>query len=411
MASPAPLVRLCTDADWPTVRRVDEIAFGYTFDPDSSTIPESDHLEIERTLLATMAEEPVGIASSYTLRVSTPGGGELPMAGVTWVAVLPTHRRRGVLTALMREQLADVHRRGEPLAGLYASEPGIYGRFGYGHAAPQVFATVRRGATALRAPDPDGLRARIVSVAEAEHEVAEVFDTVRQVRPGMSVRDHDWWLACVDDPPSQRSGASELRALLVADGERTRGYALFSTKEEWAGGSAEGVMTVREAMASDPAASGLLWSTLLSTDLIGSFELRRLAPDDLLLQQLVDARRARPELRDGMYLRLVDLPTALSARAYGSPWSGVVGVSDALCPWNEGSWRLELGPDDAAVQRTDDEPDVELDVAELGAAYLGGVALTARAAAGFVQERTPGSLRTLSTALRGELAPLCPFGF
>src|SRR5204863_2332470 len=177
---------------------------------------------------------------------------------------------------------------------------------------------------------------------EAELDVAQVYDTVRCERPGMPARTHDWWLACVDDPPSQRSGASELRGLLVADAQRTRAYALFSAKEGWANGSAEGVVTVREALAADAAASGLLWATLLSTDLVGSFELRRLAPDDLLLHQLVDARRARPELRDGMYLRLGDLPAALSARRYATRWSGVVEVSDATCPWNAGRWRLDL---------------------------------------------------------------------
>jgi predicted acetyltransferase len=408
---PAPQVRLCTKDDWPTVRRIDEIAFGYTYDPESSTIPESDHVEIERTHLATVGDDPVGIASAYTLRVSVPGGAELPMAGVTWVGVLPTHRRRGVLTALMREQLVDVHRRGEPVAGLFASEPGIYGRFGYGHAVPQVSMTVRRGATALRAPEPVGLTARIVPAAEAEDDVAQVYDVVRQVRAGMSARPHDWWLATVDDPPSQRSGASELRALLVADADRTRAYALFSSKEEWANGSAEGVVTVREALAADAAAGGLLWSTLLSIDLVGSFELRRVAPDDLLLHQLVDPRRARPELRDGMYLRLVDLPAALSARTYAASWSGVVDVADALCPWNAGRWHLELGPDEADVRRTDGDPDLELDVTELGGAYLGGVSLAGRAAAGLVRERTPGSVRALSTALRHELAPVTPFGF
>jgi predicted acetyltransferase len=411
--TPAPFVRLCTAADWPVVRRVDELAFSYTWDPASTTLPDEDQVEIERTHLAFVDDVPVGIASAYTLRVSTPGGGELPMAGVTWVGVLPTHRRRGVLSALMQEQLADVHRRGEPLAGLFASEPGIYGRFGYGQAVPQVFATVRRGSTELRAPDPVGLHVRIVAAGEAQVEAAvgQVYDCVRQQRPGMAARPHDWWVACVDDPPSQRAGASELRALLVGDGERTRGYALFTAKEDWENGSAEGTVTVREALAADPAAGGLLWSTLLSTDLIGSFEVRRMAPDDLLLNQLVDARRARPELRDGMYLRLVDLPAALSARSYAAPWSGVVQVSDAWCPWNAGRWRLSLGPDDASAQRTDDEPDIELDVAELGGAYLGGVGLAARMAAGFVHERTSGAVGGLSTALRHELAPVCPFGF
>jgi predicted acetyltransferase len=136
-----------------------------------------------------------------------------------------------------------------------------------------------------------------------------------------------------------------------------------------------------------------------------------MAPDDMLLHQLVDARRARPEVRDGLYARLVDLPAALSARSYAATWSGVVEVADQLCPWNEGRWRLDLGQNDASVQRTDDDPDIALDVAELGGAYLGGVRLAARAAAGLVTECSPGAVRGLSLAFEHELAPVCPFGF
>jgi predicted acetyltransferase len=405
------LVRTCTAADWPTVQRVDELAFGYTLDDDPSAADEAALLEMERTHLATLDGVPAGVTSAYTMRMSVPGGGELPYAGVTWVGVVPTMRRRGVLRALMSAQLADVHQRAEPIAALFASEPGIYGRFGYGSSTQQVTLTVRRGATDLDAPMDASLSARIVAAPDAADLVAQVYDEARARRAGAPVRPKHWWERCIDDPPSRRDGASELRALVVGDDGGARAYALFSTKGEWPTGSAEGVIDVREVAALDAAAAGLLWRTLLDTDLVTSVSIRRLPTDDVLLHLLRDPRRPRPEVRDGMYLRLVDLPVALLARSYVGSWSGVVDVLDTLCPWNAGRWRLTLGPGDAAAERTDDEPDVSLDVRELGGAFLGGGSLVARAAAGMVAEHTSGAVAGLSAALRYEPAPFCPFGF
>lgn len=403
-------VRTCTEDDWPTILRIDELAFGYTYEGDPSITAEMAVFELDRTLLATVDGEPAGITSAYSMRMSVPGG-ELPFAGVTWVGVVPTLRRRGVLRALMAAQLAEVHARGEPLAALFASEPGIYGRFGYGSASTQVALTVRRGDGGLDAPLDAGLSATIRTAPEAVESMATVYEAVRAVRAGVPARDKLWWERCIDDEPAHRKGASELRALVVGDFGGARAYALFTAKENWASGSAENEVEVREALSADAAASGLLWRTLLSFDLVGSVSVRRLAPDDALLHQLRDLRRARPELLDALYLRLVDLPAALLARDYVGSWSGVLEVTDSGCPWNAGSWRLALGPADATVERTELEPDITLDVRELGAAYLGAGSLVARAAAGLVLEHSVGAVAGLSAAMRFEPAPFCPAGF
>ncbi len=146
-------------------------------------------------------------------------------------------------------------------------------------------------------------------------------------------------------------------------------------------------------------------------DLVGSVSVRRLATDDPLLHQLHDPRRANAQVRDGLHVRLVDLPAALLARDYAAAWSGVVDVTDSGCPWNEGRWRLDLGPAEATVERTGSEADLSLDVRELGGAYLGASALVARAASGHVHEHTPGAVRGLSAALRYEPEPFCPLSF
>jgi predicted acetyltransferase len=295
----------------------------------------------------------------------------------------------------MSGQLEQVHAGGEPVAALWSSEPGIYGRFGYGPASHHYTLTVPRGHGAVDGPDDPALTARIVPAAQAQAAVGVVFDRVRSVRPGMPARDDRWWARCVNDPPSARPGA----------------YALWSATQEWSTGSAEGRVEVREALSADAAASRLLWQTLLSMDLVGAVSVRRVAVDDPLVHQLRDPRRAHLELRDALYVRVVDLAAALPARGYEVAWRGVVDVADDLCPWNQGRWRLSIGPDDAAVERTDLEPDLVLDVRELGAAYLGGTSLVERAAAGHVKQVTPGALAGLSRAFRSDTQPFCPFVF
>lgn len=415
-ATPVIDVRSCSEADWLELLRVDELAFGYTWrggagladDPDTAVF------EIDRALMARLDGEPAGVAGAYTLRLSVPGGGEVPTGGVTWVGVLPTARRRGVLTALMRHQLDQIHAAGEPVAALWSAEPGIYGRFGYGLASRHYSLTVGRGHGALSGPEDPALRARIVSAADpaAETGADEVYTAVRSVRPGIPARDTRWWARCTYDPVAERGGASELRCLLVTgpDG-RALAYATFTSKEDWQAGSAENRIDVREALSSEPAAGVLLWRTLLSYDLVGQVAVHRLPVDDPLLHHLVDPRRARPELKDALFVRLVDLPAALLARGYDEAWQGVVEVEDLHCPWNAGRWRLSLGPGEAGVERTDLEPDLVLDVRELGGAYLGGTSLAERAAAGLLREVTPGAVAGLGRAMRSEPAPFSPYSF
>jgi predicted acetyltransferase len=406
-------VRPCTADDWPSILWVDQTAFSYTFE-GSAADSERDVFEVERSLLAWVDGQPVGHAGAYTLELSVPGGATAPTAGVTWVGVTPTMRRRGVLTALMAAQVAQIHERGEPVAALFASEPGIYRRFGYGVATAHVSLTVPRGHGRLvPLPDP-GLRARILPLAECRPYVDEVYARVRGQRAGVAARDDRWWGRSTGDPAERRAGASELRALVVdEDGGPTsaRAYALYSATQDWSPGYAAGRITVRETLSADATADAVLWETVLGIDLVEEVAVRHLPLDAPLLHRLVDPRRVRPVGSDGLHVRLVDLAAALALRTYDVRWTGVVEVFDREAPWNAGRWRLDLGPDDAAVERTDAEPDLVLDIAELGGAYLGGTSLAARGRAGFVEERTDGALAGLSRALRHEPEPFATFHF
>ena len=367
--------------------------------------------EFDRTFAAFDGDQMVGTGANYSFQLTVPGG-TVPAAGITRIAVLPSHRRRGILTAMMGELFSDAISRSEPLAILFASEAGIYGRFGFGLATMDLGLALRRGEGRL-APGPiatgEPVRLRAPEPAQAQAELAAVFATELAQRPGTVARDERWWTYLLTDVPALRpSGSSPLRCLLAEDDDRPRGYALYRTSSHWSDHLAEGRLEILELYAADPVAAHALWSDLLGRDLVGEVRAWRRPLDEPLLAMLADGRRARPALVDALWLRLVDLPEAMTRRQYAAPADLVLEVSDPVIAANDGRWRLRAGGPGAAraaCERTSDAADVRLTVQTLGAAYLGGAQLSQFAAAGHVVELTPGALATLGTALAWDRPP------
>jgi predicted acetyltransferase len=246
-------------------------------------------------------------------------------------------------------------------------------------------------------------------------EFAKVYESVRAKQPGFFARTDDWWGRVLHDEPDERHGFSPLRCLLAEDGSGARGYALYTTAARWdeATGLPDGRLVVREVMAADPAAGAALWHSLLTRDLVTSVTADLRSPDDPLLYQLLDQRRARVQVSDGVWVRVIDLPGALTRRAYSCPVDVVLEVTDQLVAGNAGRWRLRAegpGVPGASVrcERTDLAADIALDIRELGSAYLGGTRLGPLAAAGLVTELRPGALVGLSSAMTWDPAPWCP---
>ena len=373
-------------------------------------------LEFDRSLAAFDGSTQVGTAAAYSFQLTVPGRPMLPAAGVTWVSVLPSHRRRGVLTSLMRRQLADVRDRGEPVAVLWASESVIYPRYGYGCAMWQADFTLHRGEDALAKTTPAdaGLRLRIADPAAARPELAKVYEAVLPSRPGFIARNESFWRSAVYDSPAGRGDRSPLHCVLAEDDSGPRGYALYSAVHRWDEQTSlpDSRLTVREMMCADAAASAALSADMLSRDLTTQVRIADRPIDDPLLYQLADPRRARARLSDGLWVRIVDVPGALAARRYSCPVDAVIEVRDDLLPSNAGRWRLTASDEASCVPAPASAPaDVELDVTALGAAYLGGTRLGALAAAGLVTEGRPGAVRQLSAALSWDPAPWCPVHF
>jgi predicted acetyltransferase len=366
-------------------------------------------IEPERTLAAFDAEQMVATTGIFTRELTVPGG-LVRMPGVTLVGVLPTHRRRGLLTALMRRQIDDIHAAGEPIAALWASENVIYGRFGYGLAARHASVTLRTTGARLGpgAPAPGG-RVVLAEPEAAIDRIAPLYDRVRRERVGHLDRTPVWWKRRTRDSERFRDGYSTLRAAIHEDGDgAVDGYALYAVKNGWEDGP-DGRARVRELVAGGPAAASAMWSYLLGLDLVRAIEWQ-IAPPDVPLGELVASpQQPRLALGSNLWIRLVDVPAALAARSYGAPLDVVFDVEDAFCPWNAGRYRLAAGADgDATCERTDADADIALPAAALGAAYLGGTRLAALAFAGRVRELRPGALERASVAFGTTREPWCP---
>jgi predicted acetyltransferase len=344
----------------------------------------------------------VATAGAYSFTLSIPGG-ELPAAGVTMVGVLPSHRRRGILTQMMREQIDDVQGRDEPLAILWASEASIYGRFGYGLATKAAKISIDRDRASFRDdPGPVG-GTRLISLQEGADVLPDVYERVRVRTPGMVVRDRTWWEAStLADPEHARRGGGPLFCAVFELDDAPEAYALYRIKGDWDEGVPKSTLVIRETMATSPRALLEIWRFLFGVDLIARVETWGVTPDHPLFLMVTEPRRLRMTLGDALWLRLVDLEASLATRSYADAEPVVLDVRDSFCPWNEGAWRVP------AVERTEADPDLRLDAADLGSAYLGGISFAELSRAGRLEELRDGGVERADSLFRTSVTPWCP---
>jgi predicted acetyltransferase len=354
----------------------------------------------------------VSTCGDFARRLTVPGGAAVPTAAVTVVTVHPPYRRRGLLTAMMRHQLEQVARRGEPLAALWASESLIYGRFGYGPATTRaVLSGTNRRLSFLPGVATSGsvdevTREEFLAVAPGLH------DSMRAERPGTMVRDKNVWEFAVFDMEFARRGSSEIRYVLHYDGAGDAdGFATYRFKEKF-DEEPEGEVRIKEVWAEDPAAYATLWRYLLDLDLARTFHWWSAPLDEPLRHLVTDARAVGTTLTDNLYVRIVDVQAALAARKYAAGVDLVIEVDDPILTANTGRYRIVTDGDpegsSAEVTRVTSAPDISMGVLELGSIYLAGVHLTDLHRVRRVCEHTPGAVAAASTAFGWHRAPWCP---
>lgn len=345
----------------------------------------------------------VGGAGAFDYRLSVPGGGDIPAAGVSVVGVLPSHRRRGVLRSMMKRQLEDARGRGDVAAYLWASEGTIYGRFGYGLASRIGQITLSRDHTRFALPFESRGQVRIVDFDESVRTFPPLYEQMMRQRPGLFSRSPAWWETrrLHADPARQRGGPKN-RALLELDGEPA-GYALYAVAQEWANGSSDGTVTIQEVVTPTPEAARELWRWLLDFDWTARFSASLLPLDHELFLLLAEPRRMAFRVDDGVWVRLVDLGAALSARSYGGDGEVVLDVRDELLPENAGRWRVSP----AGAERTDASAELAVDVSCVGSVYLGGFSFRDLVRASRAEELSDGAAARADALFATGVAPWC----
>ncbi|GAA1963822.1 GNAT family N-acetyltransferase [Kitasatospora viridis] len=397
-------IRSTTEADLDTFLSTLCDAFGSVWQSPGES-PWWAAYEMDRHLLAEdAAGRPIGTAGAYSFELTLPGGATAPAAGITGVGVLPSHRRQGVLSALMRHQLEQLRGAGEFLAVLLATEAVIYRRFGYGPASYRQRVAVDLGRGAFAVPVEAGGSIELRHRADCEEELAEVYDRVRLVQPGALSRPAHWWAKGAGRPPVSR--APRHIAFHRDAAGRLQGYACYTIAVTDQQRSLR-TLTVEELVAATDEAQAALARYCLDHDLVSTVVFADLPPRSPLRWRLADYRAARTEAeQDYLWVRLLDVPRALAARGYPADGRLVVEVDDPFLG-ERGRYLLVVADGVGVCEPTGEPTELALDVADLGSLYLGGTRASDLVRAGRIRELVPGAALRADALLGAEREPHC----
>ena len=360
---------------------------------------------LENNLAAFDDERIVATFGSFNMDLTVPGGA-VPMAGTTIVTVQPTHRRRGILTQMMRMHLDQAIEHGQPVAGLWASEARIYGRFGYGAAAYSHDLTIPTDRVSLPS-GPDSIVVRMITHEQAEEILPPLYLEVQRVTPGMFARDGDWWkYRRLRDAEHHRGGASSRRIVVAHDDGRAVGYATYRQKEKWGDEGPSGTVEVIEVMACSEDARRALWHYLTNIDLYPKVHWWNAPVDNPLYAEVDDPRRLTTKNEDTLWLRMLDVPRSLEARTYEQDARLVLAVSDEFMSAG-GTFELIVDGGSATCRPTESAPELAMDISDLSSLYLGAGSPVARWRAGRI-DGSQDAVHRLSRVFHTTQAPFCP---
>lgn len=404
-------------SEFPAFFRTTCTAFGEEA-RDATMRAEQPAVEFDRTLAAFDHDQIVATSATMTMDVTVPGGGRLPLGGLTWVGTLPGYTRRGLLTGLIDAQLRDMRERGEPLGGLWASEGGIYGRFGFGAATWGTALRLERSWARLK---PEGAEvsapARGLTSLLPGEQCASVlpalYDAHARTDIGSLRRPDGWWTAYLADVEEHREGGGPRYVAVHRDAEdRAQGYVCYRIAQKWDQGIPRNTLRVEELVAGSAHSARALWTFCFDVDLVDAITTSLRPVDEPLRWMLRDPRRLETiRMSDGLWLRLLDVPQALTSRSYAAPGTLVLQVEDAFGGFARGRYLLETGEGGASCSRTRRSPHVRLDAATLASLYLGGASFSALHAGGRIEEVQEGAATRADALFTVPRAPYCATEF
>jgi predicted acetyltransferase len=401
-------IRRVTDADIDPMVRSDYRSFGVALSevPKGVERVRGGGIEVDRFFVADDEGSIVGTGGACTMELTLPGGGFVPISGVTWISVAATHRRQGIMRRVMDALVDDARDRGEVAGALLASEGSIYANVGYGPATTWQTTAIDTRRVSWTSPRPTG-RLRFVDPADALDVLPAVHDRVRAGRVGEVSRNPTWWKGHV------ATGRQAVDHFVVYADESgvDQAYAAYKIEERWVAGGPNHLAEVLYAGAATPEAQHAIWRFLCELDLVGEVTTEALGPDEPLHWQVADARQFRTtEVTDMLWLRLLDVSAFLAARRYRVSDELVIEVSGGD-RGVAGRYRLAGGPDGAKCEPTGDAAEVTLTAPDLASISLGGHTARVLGAAGRIREDVPGCAGRLSDMFSWDPSPYCATNF
>ena len=406
------VVRPVAAAEMPAFTACIGTAFSKRLSPVWDDLVLHDFGDGERALGTFEGDRIVGTCGWFPVELTLPGGLLADAAYVVAVSVLPTHRRRGLLKGMMRRQLDDIRAAGLPISLLTASEGGIYGRYGYGAATLRCHYEMDKRVARLAVPAPTGGSVRLVDAAESAEVAPPLWDRARRLQAGEVSLPASYWSDHFEG--EERVAVSDRRFFAVyEEAGRVDGWVDYQVVPDPTGSHRRAVEVALLITATLDAYVALA-GYLLGIDLTASVRLHHREVDEPLRHLLVDGEHLRvTDCADNLWVRPVDVGAALASRRYApvGPASVSLSVHDAFCPWNEGRYVLEVGADGAAAVEgplpapPDGRADLELGVAALGSALLGGHRWSRLARSGLVVEHTASAAWRADALFSGDHEP------
>jgi predicted acetyltransferase len=383
-------------------------AFFMTADPQAIADFRRPQLDLGRTWAAYDADRIIATLRTFGTEMTVPGGGLLSADAVTAVATIPTHRRRGALTAMMTASLQAAAQRGDAISILIAARWPIYGRYGYGPATEVAEYSIDTGIADFGARGGEGV-VEYVDTATGHALMPALFDRFRRGQPGAIGRasvdfDREFGKGTV---PGLTPWTGWVAVHRPSPGAEIDGLVRYHVDEHWDAMRPSCVVVIDDLVSTNPLAYTALWKLCCDLDNVTTAKAANRSVDESLPWMLADARAMEQTKRyDNVWVRILDVEVALAARRYLTTGSLVIEVRDAM-NYAAGRYLLETGPDAASCARTTKPADIELDVATLGAAHLGGTSLQTMAVAGLVVEHRTGAVASADAMFRWTTVPWC----
>jgi predicted acetyltransferase len=345
---------------------------------------------------------PVATTNAWVTPLTLPGGGDIGMWAISMVTVAATHRRRGIARSLLEGELRAAASAGVPIAGLTASEATIYGRYGFGSGVPVVRYVVDTRRAGWNGVTPPG-RVEYVDRETLAADIGRVHDRTRRVVPGRIEGWQGRWEGISGAATSVTERDKVRGVRYVDEAGEVRGVVAYTMSEK--GDSFRFALDVRLLVAETPDAVAALWRFIVQHDLVDQVTADLRPIDDPLPWLVADQRAVEQVVHDHGWLRIIDVPDALSARTYSAPVDLVIRVDDPL-GFATGDWHIEADADGvvAVEAATEGAPDATIGVSALSAMFVGGVRATTLYAAGLI-EADDAAVRTLDRAFAASPAP------